>query len=107
VPEHKFLSCTPNLNRGNDCEEVVFEAYQTARRICKKEGLVLTEVKKGLTLDFKKAVVLTEKADELFELNIAQVSMNAGDFKLKAQATDTDSMYDIKVRSEKVSFKAQ
>ncbi len=107
VPELKRTVCTANLNAGHECAEVVFEGYQTAKRVCKRQGLMLDRAKKSLVLNFKKAVKLTATADETFEVNVAQTSMQDTQSVLRGRALDTDSVYTAKVRGEEIKFKAE
>ncbi|MBI2520868.1 MAG: hypothetical protein HYV97_10640 [Bdellovibrio sp.] len=107
VPELKRTVCTPNLDLGHACSEVVFEGYQTAKRVCKKQGLVLDRAKKSLVLNFKKAVKLTPTGDETFEVNVAQTSMQETKAVLRARALETDSVYKTKVGRDEIKFKAE
>lgn len=107
VPELKQTVCTANLNLGHECAEMVFEAYQTAKRVCKKQGLVLDRAKKSLVLNFKKAVKLTATGDETFEVNVAQTSMQNTKSVLRGHALETDSVYSAKVGSDEIKFKAE
>lgn len=107
VPALKTTSCVPRLDLGHDCEEVTFEGYQTAKRVCKRDGTVLNTAHNTFVLNFEKAVVLTATADELFEVNISQESMQSGKAVLRARALDTDSVYRVKVSGDEVTFKAE
>ncbi|HAZ12580.1 MAG: hypothetical protein A2X86_11725 [Bdellovibrionales bacterium GWA2_49_15] len=107
VPELKRTVCNANLDLGHECAEVTFEGYQTAKRVCKKQGLVLDRAKKSLVLNFKKAVKLTATADETFEVNVAQTSMQETKSVLRGRALDTDSVYKTKVSREEIKFKAE
>ena len=68
---------------------------------------MLDRAKKSLVLNFKKAVKLTATADETFEVNVAQTSMQKTDAVLRARALDTDSVYAAKVSGDQVKFKAE
>jgi len=107
VPELKKTVCVEGLDKSHSCEEQTYEAFQTAVRKCKKEGLVLKTGNRSFKLNFKKAVTLTPNADELYEVNLAQKDMKGTDYSLKAKALETDAVYKIKVSREKVTFKAQ
>ncbi|OFZ17252.1 MAG: hypothetical protein A2X86_02025 [Bdellovibrionales bacterium GWA2_49_15] len=107
IPALKSTNCVARLDLGHDCEEVTFEGYQTAKRVCKRDGTVLNTAHNTLVLNFEKAVVLTATADELFEVNVSQDSMQAGKATLRARPLDTDSVYKVKVSGDEVSFKAE
>jgi len=107
VAELKQTNCAPNLTNRHECEEVTFPAYQTAKRVCKKEGLQLTRIPKSIELNFKKAITLSAKADELFEVVVDQQNFQNGKVTLRAQAVESDSVYKIKVSGETVKFKAE
>ncbi len=101
------LNCEPKLNGAYACTEASFEGYQIPKRVCREKGLKLQTNEQSLTLNFKKAITLTENAVEIFAVNVAQRKMTDVESKLSAKAVDTASVYKVRVSGSAVKFKAK
>lgn len=99
--------CTPLLNESYDCQAVTHEGYEIPKRVCSAKGLLLTTETYEMTLDFRKAIALSETAEETFEINVVQKKMTSGKTKMEARVVQSASLYKVRASRGTVSFKAK
>lgn len=106
-PSFEQVVCEAGLDGSHLCENKEYTGLYEAKTVCTKEGLVRKTKSQELVLDFRKAVKLTNTAEEIFQINIKQGSIFKTKMKYSGKASQTASLYKVKYFLKKLRFKAK
>ena len=98
VKELKVKSCdidTSGVLDTYNCEDKTFESFDILKRVCSKKGLVLMNSTKTIDFLFYRSVALAPGAKEIFVVNINQPKINSPALKVKAEVSESSSLYKI------------
>ena len=87
--------CDPVLDGTHVCEQKDYSGFYNAQTVCVQQGLVRKTSLKNLTLDFSRAVKLTQNAVETFQVSVKQQQMNADFTQYTGRALQTTSLYRV------------
>jgi hypothetical protein len=108
LPNFTQTVCESALDGTHECLEKEYTGLYSAKTICSKNGLVRATGTNNLTLDFRKAVKLTENATETFQVNLKQGSISKDNTTAQGKALDTASQYKVKTsRRNTLKFRAK
>jgi hypothetical protein len=108
VPAFSQTVCESALDGTHECLEKEYTGLYSAKTVCAKDGLVRATETNEVTLDFRKAVKLTENASETFQVSLKQGTISKEDVSARAKALDTASQYKVKTsRGNTLKFRAK